>query len=432
MERQRIERYIRDFQEKTFQPRERETKPKESQKIQTVIGARRVGKTYVMYNKIKELEAGGISRKQMIFINFESPLLSELSFKEVRDIIEIHWSLYPESIHKKLYLFVDEPQVIKNWELAIRDIYDNYDCRIFITGSSSKLLSKEIATSLRGRSISIQLLPLSFKEFLTFKDFNFKELSTKSKAQLMAYFEEYLSFGGYPEIVLEPDKNNKLKILKDYFDLVVFKDLVERHNIKNTKLIKILMGSVIDSISKEFSLNKLYLTLKSQGMEVSKNTLYEYFSILEDSFFIFTLRKTEDSKRKEEISIPKVYLDDIGFLNLFSMEEYGRRIENIIFLHLIRKINENPLLKINYFKTIDGKEVDFIISEGKKFIGAIQSCYDTSENRTEEREISPLLTALKRFNLKEGIILTKDESKEITINGKKIKFIPLWKWLIEN
>ncbi len=434
MDKERIKRYLLDFNNRKFDLIERDMTIKESTKIQTVIGARRVGKTYLLFNKIKNLEESGIQREQIVYLNFESPILSDISYKEINEIIEIQWSIFPETIKKKIYIFIDEPQVISKWELAVRDIYDRYNCHVFLTGSSSKLLSKEIATSLRGRSITNLLLPLSFREFLRFKGliFDKNKIDTGIKSKIINYLEEYLSFGGYPEIVLEKDENEKMKIVKDYFDLVIYKDIVERYNLKNTKIIKWLMNSLVNSVSKELSINNLYNTIKSQGIKISKNTLYSYFSIFEDSFFIFALRKFEHSEKKSGLSIPKIYLDDISFLNLFSIQEYGKRLENIVFLQLLRQKNQNPLININYWKSTDNKEVDFIVSEGRKIVLVIQVCNDLSNKNTKNREIKSLITTLNYFKLKEGYIITnKDNYKEEEIDGKKIIIIPLWRWLLQ-
>ncbi len=434
MDKDKIKLYLLDFQKRYFDTIDRELKIKESNKIQTIIGARRVGKTYLLFNKIKSLQEAGIPREQIIYLNFESPILNDISYKDMSEIIEIQWSIFPEIIKKKLYLFIDEPQVVNKWELAVRDIHDRYNCYIFLTGSSSKLLSKEIATSLRGRSVTNLLLPLSFKEFLKFKDFKFdiNKINTEARSKIINYLEEYLSFGGYPEVVLEEDRNEKLKIVKDYFDLVIYKDIVERYNLKNTKIIKWLMNSLINSTAKELSINNLYNTLKSQGMKISKNTLYSYFSIFEDSFFIFVLRKYEFSEKKMGLSIPKIYLDDVSFLNLFSIKEYGRRIENIVLLHLLRQKNENPLLNISYWKSSDNKEVDFVLSEGRKITLVIQVCSDLSGIDTKNRELKALIASLNHFKINEGIILTKDENyKEEEVEGKIIKTIPLWRWLLQ-
>lgn len=435
MDKEKIKQYLLDFQERKFLGlKKRDIQLKNSLKIQAITGARRVGKTYLLFNKIGELEEKGIPRKRMIYLNFENPVLNEISFKEIKEIIGLHWSIFPETMNQKIYLFIDEPQSIPKWELAIRELYDNYNCYLFITGSSSKLLSKEIATCLRGRSITIALLPLSFKEFLEFKNFeaDVSKVSAKLEARIMNYFEDFLKFGGYPEIVLEKDMNEKLKIIKDYFDLTIYKDLVERYSLKNTRLIKLLINSLVSSTSKEFSVNKFYLDLKSRGIKLSKNTLYEYFSILEDSFFVFPLRKFDYSRKNEELSIPKIYLGDIGFLNLYSLENFGQRLENIVFLNLARQRNNFPLMNINYWKSSDDKEVDFIISNGKRIKSVIQVCYSLSDSKTSARELNSLLSCLDYFKLKEGVIITKDYEEKKKINGKTIKIIPCWKWLLEN
>jgi len=434
MDKEKIKRYLLDFNKRNFNLIDRDLVIKESNKIQTIIGARRVGKTSLLFNKIQNLEKSGIPRKQIIYFNFESPILSDISYKEISELIDVQWSLFPETIKKKLYIFIDEPQVINKWELAIRDIYDRYNCQIFLTGSSSKLLSKEIATSLRGRSITNLLLPLSFKEFLAFKKlkFDINKIDTETRSKLLNYIEEYLLYGGYPEVVLENDKNEKMKIVKDYFDLVIYKDIVERYNLKNTKVIRWLMNSLISSTAKELSINNLYNNLKSQGIKISKNTLYYNFNIFQDSFFIFALRKYENSEKQSGLSIPKIYLDDVSFLNLFSIQEQGKRLENTVFLQLLRQKEKNPLITLNYFKTTDNKEIDFIIKEGKKISSIIQVCNNLSNTETKSREINSLITSLNQFKLNEGIIITNESDyKEEKIEGKTIKMIPLWKWLLE-
>lgn len=431
MNTEKIKQYLIDYQEKELPDSiNRKTELKENKKINTVIGARRVGKTFLLYTKIKELLNKGIEKKQTLYLNFEKPLLHDISYKEINEILEIYWSIYPEVINKKMYLFIDEPQNIENWELAIRELHDENKFIIFITGSSSKLLSKEIATSLRGRSITNLLLPLSFEEFLIFEGFKFnkEKISTATKAKIINYFEKYLKFGGYPEVVLEEDENNKLKILKDYFDLTIYKDIVDRHNIKNSKTIKWLIDYLISCSAKEVSLNNVFLTLKSKGVKVSKNTLYDYFSILEDSFFLFALRKFEYSLQKQSLSIPKIYLDDIGFLNLFGLEDYGKRLENLVFLELKRRQKETE--QINYWKAPDGKEIDFVIKKGLKIQKAIQVCYSLNNEETKQKELNSLVKGLDELGLKEGTILTKDETDELIVKDKKIKIMPVWKWLL--
>ncbi len=189
---------------------------------------------------------------------------------------------------------------------------------------------------------------------------------------------------------------------------------------------------VVSSCSKEFSLNKHFLDLKSRGLKLSKGTLYEYFNALEDSFFAFSLKRFYHSKKSEDLSIPKVYLGDLSFLNLFSLENFGQRFENIVFLQLYRRTSNNPLLHMNYWQSINGQhETDFIIQNGKKIKSAIQVCYNLDNQKTKEREIKGLLKCLQELKLDKGYIINDDIKKEEIINDKKIIYIPLWEWLLE-
>lgn len=426
-----MKEYLLDFQ-KAELPKlvERELKIGKSKKIKSIIGPRRAGKTYFMYQKIKELIKEGVKKENILYINFEDPKLIDINFKEIREIIKLHWQIYPFSTNEKLCIFIDEPQNIENWELAIRALHDE-GFNIFLSGSSSKLLSKEIATSLRGRTLSYTLLPFSFKEFLKMKNFilDISKLSSKESSVLLSLIEEYIKFGGFPEIILEDNIENKIKIINEYFNLIVYRDIVERYKIKNTMLIKWLIKSLTTSFSREFSVHKIYLTLKSKGIKLSKNTLYNYLSLLEDSLFVFFLPKFEYSLRKGEFSINKAYLCDIGFSKLVEItENKGNKMENIVFLELERR--KSPLMNIYYWKNIQHEEVDFVIKEGK-VKKLIQVCYDIEDYDTKKREIRALLKASSELKCNNLLIITESKEGEEKIKGKTIKYIPLWKWLLE-
>lgn len=420
-----------DFQKKELPNLiERDLRIDKSKKIKSIIGPRRAGKTYFMYQKIKELIKQNIKKENIIYLNFENPRLMDVNFKEINEIIKLHWELFPSSINKELYIFIDEPQNIKNWEMAIRALHDE-GFIIFLTGSSSKLLSKEIATSLRGRTLSYNLLPFSFKEFLKIKKINFDvlRLSSKEKSNLFNLVNEYLEFGGFPEIIMEENKEDKIKIINEYFNLIIYRDIVERYKIKNTNLIKWLIKSLAMSFSKEFSVHKLYLTLKSKGIKVSKNTLYSYLSILEDSPFIFFAPKFSYSIKKREFSINKVYLCDICFTKLVEVtKNLGSKMENIVFLELERR--KQSLTNIFYWKNIQHEEVDFVVKEGHKIKQLIQVCYDINDIDTKKRELRALIKASKELKCNNLLIITEDYEAEEKIKDKRIKFIPLWKWLL--
>lgn len=428
MNEKEIEQYLIDFHKKELpNVLSRDLKIHSTKKIKTVIGPRRAGKTFFLYQLMQEFRK---NNKEVLFLNFENMKLFGLQFREIKKIIDIHKRLF--SPVKKPILFFDEPQNVDFWERATRELFDE-DYNIFLSGSSSKLLSKEIFTSLRGRSVDYLLLPFSFKEFLHSRKFNYLTLlSSEEKLKLIKLLEEYFEFGGFPEVVLEDDNELKTKILESYFDLIVYKDIIERYKIRDSILVKWFIKSLASSYTKELSIHKIYLTLKSQGRKISKDEIYSFNSMVEDSLFAFSLPKFSNSIRKRE-PISKIYLCDIGFTKLTEIkDDIGKRMENVVYLELLRR--KTPLLEFFYWKNLQQEEVDFVINEKGQTKELIQVCSDVSDSETKRRETRSLLKASKELKCKNLLIVTRDyESEEeqewFDIRGK-IKFIPLWKWLL--
>ncbi|MBU1199301.1 MAG: ATP-binding protein [Nanoarchaeota archaeon] len=415
---------LKDWSEKTLPemfPREINIDMNSSIKRSiSIIGPRRAGKTYEMYLLMEEL-AKKIGKDKTAYINFERADLDVMNEKDLMLMLEAYHELYPENKNKTIWLFLDEIQNVSKWERFVRTCLDE-GIHIVISGSSSKLLSKEIATSMAGRNISYTLLPFSFKEYLTTKGFKTeKHYSSSEKAKISNLLNKYLIAGGYPEAILYPEMREK--ILKDIFETAILKDVIERNKIRNITAIKILIKALLTA--KEFSANKFYNQLKSQGIKISKTSIYSYLNYFEDAFFIFQLRKFSLSYKKSEQSIPKIYFVDNGLLSIHGIDDKGRLLENLVFIELLRKEKE-----ISYYKSITKEEVDFVIRKGKKVEQLIQACYDTSKQDTFEREVKALIKASNEFNCKNLLIITKDEEKEQIIKGKKIKIIPLWKWLL--
>lgn len=432
MDKEAIKEYLIEFQKRELpQLVERELKIPETNKIITIIGPRRAGKTFFLFQLIKHLISNGIKKEHIIYLNFEDPLLIGIKYNEIKEMIKLSWELFPTK-EKNFYVFVDEPQNIDKWETGIRGLYDE-GFKIFLSGSSSKLLSKEIATSLRGRALSYLLLPLSFKEFLKIKKFetNLNKLSSKEKAELKNLFSEFLEFGGFPEVALEEEKETKIKILNSYFELIIYKDIIERHKIRNPFLIKWLIKILVSSFSNEMSINNIYQTTKSQGIKLSKNTLYNYVSFLEDSFFIFRLFKFSYSERKKDLISNKVYINDVAFSKLVeSSRERGKKLENIVFLSLLRKKHE--LEDIHYWKNTQQEEVDFVLTQSKKVHKLIQVCSNPENINTKKREVRALLKASKELKCKDIFVITEDYDKEEEFEffgiKRKVKFVPFFQF----
>lgn len=391
----------------------------------TILGPRRCGKTYYLYSLIEKLLARGIEKERILYINFEHPRLIGISLNDLSLLLEIFYELYPQNRGKKTWLFFDEIQNIKNWEIFIRSILDKEKIQVFLSGSSSKLLSQEIATSLRGRTLSYLLLPFSFREFLAMKNLQYKKyLSSSEKEKILNAFRKYFDSGGYPETIIYPKE--KERIINEIMEVTVYRDLIERHKIRNIKAVKLMFNYLIKA--KEFSTHKFYRFLKSININVGKNSLYNYLEFFQDAFIVFPLRKFSLSLKKAEQSLSKIYIIDNAFINQIVGDDRGKKMENLVFLGLLEKgyqVNKN----IFYYK--NGAEIDFLIKEKNKIKSLVQSCYNIEDYITKEREVKSLLKASRELKCGNLGIITFDYENEEKIEGKKIKFIPLWKWLLE-
>jgi len=418
-----FKRLITDFIERDLDVIDRNYDiPLDTKKIVSLIGVRRSGKTYILFQLIKKLRKKGL-KKNILYINFEDDRLIGISYKNLDELIEAYFELFPEKRNEKIYIFLDEIQEVEYWEKFVRRIYDTLNSQIYITGSSSKLLSKEIASSLRGRTISYDIFPLSFKEFLSFKNLKINLYSSKNISFIKNAFNDYLIKGGFPEIVLEENEDIQIRTLRDYVDLIVYRDIVERYNIKNLSLLKLLLKYIFSNPATLISFSKLYNDFKSMGYKLSKDTLFEYFEYLNDAYVAFTTSIFKSSVKEEMRNPKKVFIVDNGFNYIFNTSfspDFSKLYENLVFLHL-RKNYRN----IYYFK--QKREVDFYVPEKQLLINV---SYDISNKKTLEREIGSLEEGMKYFGLKEAYLITSDKEDTIEINDLKIYIKPLWKWLL--
>ena len=385
----------------------------------SIIGPRRAGKTYTMFQLMKILLERGVGRDRMLYINFEDYRLEGINYIDLKKIVEIYYEMYPENSRLKVWFFLDEIQNVGGWEKVVRNIMDRWNIQIFLSGSSSKLLSREIATQLRGRTLTYIVYPFSFKEFLRARNFRVeKYMSSYEKNRLLNLLNEYLVYGGYPEAVIERER--RMKILREIWDVTIARDIIDRWRIRNIRALKLLIRALRKS--REFSIHKFYRYLKSLGLRISKNTLYNYIEYLNDSLILYLLKKYSPSYRDIEMSIPKIFFVDNGLY--MAEESMSKLMENLIFMELRRR-NYVENEKLFYWKNSFGREVDFIVLDGE----LIQVCYElTYENR--DREIKSLIKASKQLNYKKLRILTWNQEDTININNRKIEITPLWKWLI--
>ncbi len=398
----------------------------------TIIGPRRAGKTYFLYQQIKSIREQG-DEGRVLYVNLEDDRLLNVQLEDMDMFLRTFREIDPESASAKTYLFLDEVQVVEGWERYVRRVMDNEDVQVFLTGSSSRLLAKEVATMMRGRSLTYTILPFGFGEFLDARGAAFGDhLSPGDRSRMLAYLREFMTYGGFPEVVLEEAEDPKLRMLREYVDVMLMRDVVERHGLRNIMALRTLLSRLISSMGTEFSINKVAGSLRSQGIKVSKNTLYDYFGHLEDAFAILPVRRFSYKLREIQQSLPKVYPVDTGLVTQsegrFS-DDLGRFMEGVVAIELHRRRAADPLMEIYYWKDDHGKEVDFVIKEGKRVTRLIQVCYDLEALDTRDREVKALLKSSKDLGCKDLTIITWDREEEALMDGGTIEAIPLWKWL---
>lgn len=397
-----------------------------SGKIISLVGARRSGKTSLLLNIIGKLKKLGFDMRNILYLNFEDERL-DLKTGELDLILQAYRELYPDLNLKECYLMFDEIQNIENWEKFIRRIYDTITSNIFITGSNARFLSSDIATSLRGRTLNYEVFPLSFREYLGFSEVGIDLHSSKSLAKINNSLNKYLDYGGFPEVVKYDDKL-KQKVLQEYFNVMIYRDLVERYEIKNAAVLKFFIKRVLASSTKQLSVNTIYNELKSSGFKIGKNQLYEYLDACQSIYLAFVLRKYAHKFVDRELGERKVYCIDNGLLNSVNFrfsDDKGKAIEQVVFLELKRRGKEIYFFRERY-------ECDFLVKAGTNVSEAIQVTQTLSDEKTKRRELRGLVDACREFDLKDGIIITSDTSQDFEVGKIRIRAVPLYRWLLSD
>lgn len=398
-------------------------------KIRVIIGARRVGKTYSFYQLIEDLFQQGIPKDQILFINFEDERLIPLEVTDLTKILNSYFEIFPANKERGVYLFFDEIQNVPQWELFIRRVHETEKMQINLTGSSSKLMSQEIATQLRGRTLTFEIFPFSFTEYLKHKNIASEKLSSKNKSFVINAFNSYFYSGGYPEI-LNVGESLRVKILQDYFNLLLYKDLVERHDIRNYGLIKYLVKYLLANNANAITVNKIFGDLKSQGFQLSKDTLHNYLSYLEDALCLSQVPIFAESIRKQQINYRKIYFVDHGLVtSLVRSRSYdmGRLLETLVYNQLRRQFHRDQLF---YYKTTDSQEVDFLIQDRGKVISLLQVCESLEDIKTKEREVETLFQAMAEVEISTATIITRNDSDKIEFEDKLVEVMPFWQWAL--
>jgi len=385
-------------------------------------GIRRSGKSTLLINHIGHLIQQGKKTSEILFVNFEDPRLDGVIST---DILENIFEVYKEYVNNEAipHVFLDEVQNVYQWERWVLAGYELNRAQFYITGSSSRLLSKEFGTALSGRHLDINVFPLSFREFLLFKGIQTPDRK-KMAVEKITYkkaFNEYLKMGGFPKLTTMPDELIKAEIIM-YYETIILKDIVARYGLKNYDNVKKVALFLLSNIGKPLNLNKVRVAL-----QLSYELTVNYFEYLKDTYLLMEINQFDFSLKKQFANRRKVYCIDNGILTYTSFrfsEDYGRYLENIVFTELARRGKE-------IFFFLGKKECDFLIRDGAKIIEAIQVCQTFGDGETKKREMEGLLEAMNTFGLSEGLILTEEEEGEADTESGKILIIPVWKWLLK-
>ena len=402
---------------------DKEVIKKAKKEILFIKGIRRSGKSTILKNYIKYLLQNGVKKEEILFVNLEEPRFANNLSTSLLDDIKLAYQYYINP-DKKPYIFLDEIQNIDNFEKWLLKEYELNTSFLFATGSNSKLLSKEISSSLSGRYLDVLVYPLNFKEFLYFKgiEINTPFELVSNRLQIEKLFEEYMEFGGFPKVVLENDIELKQNELKVYFDSILLRDIVARYNLDNFKALEQLSVFLLSSIANQFSINKI-----KNHLNLSFDMTNRYFEYLQNAFIIDTLSLFDWSYKKQLMNPKKIYAIDIGLAKRVSFEvgkKKGDYLENIVFLELKRKYDE-----IYYYKTKQNYEIDFLVKNQNKITHLIQVSWSLEDEKTFKREIRALLKASDDFEDAKLMLITYDSSREIK-EEKTIQIINIFEWIL--
>jgi len=394
----------------------------EEREVKVLTGVRRSGKSTLFYQVIDWLlTTKNVPPQQILLVNFEDSSLEKAGIEKIFEAYQTSFG-----VQQSGWLFLDEVNRQQQWERWVRKWYDlKRNMQFFVTGSSAHLLRQEFATLLTGRNFTIEIYPLSFREYLLFSNVEIPPLhalSTSAANNLKFHFNQYINSSEFPEAFAKKNPIYR-RLLNQYFEDILYKDIVARHGVNYQKLKDIALY-LLTNHANLFSLRSV-----RGWLEMGINTISEYVGYLEDAWLIFQASKYHFSLKKQSVNPKKIYAIDIGLRNVVSFrfsEDLGRNLENLVAIELKRRDKE-----FYYWKNSRGLETDFVIREDATIEIALQVCAKIDDPKIKQREMNSLLAAMEHFDLKEGLILTIDESGFEKIDDKIIRFQPIWQWLLK-
>jgi predicted AAA+ superfamily ATPase len=428
----RIQEMILDAQEQTFFTGiQRETVIYTvEKKASAIIGVRRCGKSTFLQQIIEELKNKGISSKNILYLNFFDDRLTALKSLGLDPVYEAYFTLFPEKKNReKIYCFFDEIQMVPQWELFIERMLRTEICEVYLSGSSARMLSKEIATQMRGRALSWELFPFSFREFVHCTHPGISvPLSTRDRLTAQNEFENFRQKGGFPE-VYGAEPHIRVKIHQEYFNSLLFHDLIERYDIPHPRAVVDLSRKLTENVASLYTVNKLTNFLKTLGHKVPKSSVADYLAWFEDAYFLFTVRLYDASFARSNSNPKKIYCIDHAMVNSVTsgiMVNSGHLLENMVFMELRRFFTE-----IYYYRTAKNQEVDFMVIAPTREKLLFQVCESIKNEITRTRELAAIQQAMTEQQVSKSFLITLSEEKEVKLQEGTVTIIPAWRFFLE-
>lgn len=403
--------------------------PLNKQRIVTVTGVRRCGKSSLLHLTINRLLASGVDKEQILYIGFDDERLANMNVSDFDEILQAYRLMYPDRPLSSVYMFFDEIQIVKGWELFVLRVYKSYCKNVYVTGSTAQMLSGEMSSALRGWPDEYTEYPLSFREFIAFKGIKANRYTEEGAALMANMFNSYLLTGGFPQAVLANVETERVKLLQAYFNTMLFRDMIEHYNISaSPSVVRYFLKRVFNNITKPSSVNNIYNDLKSQGLKLSKDSLYQWLDYACNIFLLHKVPKYSKSIIKQSTSLSKYYVVDFALAKsvlLPQSEEKGKALENAVYMHLARHLNENE--QIYYFN--EGAECDFVIANDEGVKELIQVCWELDEFNTP-RECGGLCAASAATGCKKISIVTCNQAQSIHYGDLQINVVAAWDFML--
>ncbi|MCH9277002.1 ATP-binding protein [Bifidobacterium amazonense] len=421
--------------------------PQRGNLVRTIVGVRRCGKTYRLFQEMRRILDSGVSADRLLYFNFEDERLKPFGSGLLQDVLDSYFELYPHARAEGVYLFFDEIQEVPDWGMFLRRLVDTLSATIYVTGSSSKMLSREVATEFRGRALPRELFPMSFSEYMRFHgkdvglvpadDNGCRAFTSDEVAHLRHGLDDYLERGGFIAVqnLSAPDS---VALLQEYANRTLSNDVIDRYDVRNPVAASAFLSQAIAASGRELSINKTANLLTSRGLRVSRGSLASLLDYYEEAYLLFSVREFSRALADNSRSVSKVYAVDQGMFSAFSRaaaQERGQRLETAVFLKLRRDTGiarSGTISRLLFQEGSNRHEIDFVVGDALMLDAyqLIQVCLNMDDDKTRRREVGALQAAMRRFSLKTGTVVTLDREETITVPEGTIGVVPAWKWLL--